>query len=73
MRERPPRSCSKVGCSTTPQWTLTYVYGDQEAVIGPLAIRTEPHSYDLCDPHADRLTAPVGWQVVRYRPYPDVG
>jgi hypothetical protein len=49
------------------------VYGDQEAVIGPLAMRTEPHSYDLCDRHADRLTAPVGWQVVRYRPYPDVG
>jgi len=73
MRERPPRSCKKVGCSTPPQWTLTYVYDDQEAVIGPLSAQTEPHSYDLCDRHADRLTAPVGWQVVRYRPYPDVG
>lgn len=73
MRERPPRSCSKVGCSTLSQWTLTYVYGDQEAVIGPLSLRTEPHSYDLCPDHADRLTAPVGWQVVRYRPYPEVG
>jgi hypothetical protein len=73
MRERPPRSCSKVGCSTLSQWTLTYVYGDQEAVIGPLSLRTEPHSYDLCPDHADRLTAPVGWRVVRYRPYPEVG
>jgi hypothetical protein len=73
MRERRPRSCSKVGCATGPQWTLTYVYRDQEAVIGPLALHPEPHSYDLCDQHAARLTAPVGWRVVRYRPYPEVG
>ena len=57
----------------TPDWTLTYVYEDQEAVIGPLSLRTEPHSYDLCGSHADRLTAPNGWRVVRYRPYPNVG
>jgi hypothetical protein len=73
MRERRPRSCSKVGCSALPHWTLTYVYQDQEAVIGPLSLREDPHSYDLCEAHADRLTAPVGWQVVRYRPYPEVG
>jgi hypothetical protein len=45
--------------------TLTYVYADSTAVVGPLATYAEPHSYDLCEEHADRLTAPRGWEVVR--------
>jgi len=45
--------------------TLTYVYSDSTAVLGPLATYAEPHSYDLCDAHAARLTAPRGWEVVR--------
>ena len=40
-------------------------YADQVAVLGPLATYAEPHSYDLCDQHAERLTAPRGWEVVR--------
>jgi hypothetical protein len=46
--------------------TLTYVYSDSTAVVGPLATSAEPHSYDLCERHAVRLTAPRGWEVVRY-------
>ena len=46
--------------------TLTYVYSDSTAVVGPLATSAEPHSYDLCEQHALRLTAPRGWEVVRY-------
>lgn len=45
--------------------TLTYVYADSTAVVGPLATYAEPHSYDLCEEHAERLTAPRGWEVVR--------
>ena len=45
--------------------TLTYVYADSTAVLGPLATHSEPHSYDLCKVHAERLTAPRGWEVVR--------
>jgi hypothetical protein len=45
--------------------TLTYVYADQTAVLGPLATYAEPHAYDLCDQHAERLSAPRGWEVVR--------
>jgi hypothetical protein len=45
--------------------TLTYVYSDSTAVLGPLASYAEPHCYDLCVPHAERLTAPRGWEVVR--------
>jgi hypothetical protein len=48
--------------------TLTYVYSDSTAVLGPLATNAEPHSYDLCAPHAERLTAPRGWEVMRLTP-----
>lgn len=27
--------------------------------------QAEPHSYDLCAEHAESLTVPRGWQVVR--------
>jgi Protein of unknown function (DUF3499) len=45
--------------------TLTYVYRDSTAVLGPLAAYVEPHCYDLCAAHADRMTVPRGWEVVR--------
>ena len=48
--------------------TLTYVYRDSTAVLGPLATYAEPHCYDLCAEHAERLTAPRGWEVVRLAP-----
>jgi len=48
--------------------TLTYVYSDSTAVLGPLATYAEPHCYDLCATHAERLTAPRGWEVVRLAP-----
>lgn len=48
--------------------TLTYVYSDSTAVLGPLATLAEPHSYDMCEEHAQRLTAPRGWEVVRLTP-----
>jgi hypothetical protein len=46
--------------------TLTYVYSDSTAVVGPLASFAEPHSYDLCEDHAVSLTVPRGWEVVRH-------
>ena len=44
--------------------TLTYVYADSTAVLGPLATFAEPHCYDLCIKHAARLSAPRGWEVI---------
>lgn len=35
-------------------------------MVGPLAAFAEPHSYDLCEQHARRLTAPRGWELVRH-------
>lgn len=45
--------------------TLTYVYADSTAVLGPLATYAEPHCYDLCEAHAGALTVPRGWTVMR--------
>jgi hypothetical protein len=47
---------------------LTYVYSDQTAVLGPLATYAEPHAYDLCEAHSERLSAPRGWEVMRLAP-----
>jgi len=60
-----PRNCSRPACKKPAVYTLTYVYRDSTAVLGPLAAYVEPHCYDLCSAHADRLTAPRGWDVVR--------
>src|SRR5436305_15183172 len=59
------RRCSRPACKQPALYTLTYVYRDSTAVLGPLAAYVEPHSYDLCEKHAARLVAPRGWDVVR--------
>jgi hypothetical protein len=61
-----PRRCSRNGCPRPPVATLTYVYAESTAVVGPLAAFAEPHSYDLCEQHARGLTAPRGWALVRH-------
>ena len=65
---RSVRFCSHSTCGRPAVATLTYVYADSTAVLGPLATLAEPHSYDLCTQHAERLTAPRGWEVVRLLP-----
>ncbi len=62
----PVRRCSRTACGLPAVATLTYVYADSTAVVGPLATHAEPHCYDLCSGHAERLTAPRGWEVVRH-------
>jgi hypothetical protein len=62
------RRCSRTACGKAAVATLTYVYSDSTAVLGPLATYAEPHCYDLCVLHAERLTAPRGWEVVRLAP-----
>lgn len=62
---RAHRLCSRAGCRHLASKTLTYIYADSTAVLGPLATFAEPHAYDLCDQHAIRLSAPVGWTVIK--------
>jgi len=65
---RSGRTCSRVSCRTLATSTLTYIYADQTALLGPIATFSEPHSYDLCEKHATRMTVPNGWKVIRQQP-----
>lgn len=60
------RCCCRPGCPRYAVATLTFVYSDSTAVIGPLATAREPHSWDLCVSHASRITPPRGWELVRH-------
>lgn len=60
------RRCTRTACPRSAVATLTYAYADLTAVVGPLATYQEPHSYDLCEEHAVRLTVPRGWEVMRH-------
>lgn len=59
------RPCSRVSCRAAATMTLTYIYSESRAVLGPIATFSEPHAYDLCERHASRLTVPNGWTVER--------
>lgn len=66
LAEMDGRLCSKVGCARDAVATLTYDYGDKMAALGPLGAANDPQAHDLCSPHADRLSVPAGWLVVRH-------
>lgn len=56
--------------------TLTYAYADSTAVVGPLALRSEPGCHDLCAEHCATVSTPRGWELIRLpldaaRPGPD--
>lgn len=65
------RLCSRQTCRRPARTTLTFVYSDSTAVIGPLSVHAEPHAYDLCVPHAQRMTPPRGWEIVRLEGVPE--
>ena len=62
---RTGRGCSRATCRAMATMTLTYIYADSTAVLGPLATYAEPHAYDLCEFHARKLTVPNGWSVIK--------
>lgn len=59
------RRCSRPGCGQPAVATLTYAYAQSTAFIGPLKSNNDPHSWDLCEHHAARITAPLGWELLR--------
>lgn len=44
---------------------MTYDYGESTAVVGPLALRAEPGTYDLCAAHCRAMSTPRGWELIR--------
>ena len=64
--ERPliaSRQCSRTGCSDAAAVTLTYDYRQSQVWIDRLAPERDPHHYDMCDRHAERLSVPRGWHL----------
>ncbi|PIE31210.1 MAG: alcohol dehydrogenase [Ilumatobacter coccineus] len=57
------RQCSKTGCSSPADVTLTYDYAHAMVWLDELTGERDPHAYDLCERHAGRLTVPQGWQM----------
>jgi hypothetical protein len=41
---------------------LTYHYERGTAWLDALVAERDPHAYDLCQRHADRVGVPVGWR-----------
>ncbi|CAB4954822.1 unannotated protein [freshwater metagenome] len=65
MKRSNSRRCSRASCTNAAIKTLTYIYSDSTAVLGPFSPYVEPHNYDLCSIHSERLTVPVGWNVIK--------
>lgn len=64
--ERPilqSRQCSRTGCAESAAVTLTYNYERQQVWIDALLPERDPHVYDLCERHADRMSVPHGWHL----------
>ncbi|QOQ38328.1 DUF3499 domain-containing protein [Trueperella pecoris] len=61
----PIRKCSRVGCAQPAVATMTYGYREATAVIGPLSPVPQQGAFDLCKDHANHVTVPVGWQMIR--------
>lgn len=61
------RRCTRSSCSAHASKTLTYIYSESTAVLGPLSTFAEPHAYDLCADHSTKLTVPKGWTVIAHK------
>lgn len=57
------RQCSKSSCSELSTITLTFQYSRALAWIDDLTYERDPHSYDLCERHGQRMTVPTGWRL----------
>jgi hypothetical protein len=56
------RQCSRPACAELAAATLTYHYERGTAWLDVLVPERDPHAYDLCQRHADRVGVPVGWR-----------
>ncbi len=57
------RHCSRTGCAEPATVTLTYQYARSVAWLDDLLPERDPHAYDLCERHAQRLSVPAGWRL----------
>ncbi len=57
------RQCSRPGCSEDAELTLSYHYGRSQVWLDDLSNERDPHSYDLCARHGERVSVPSGWYL----------
>jgi len=55
------RQCSRTGCAEAATATLAYDYRQSRVWLEQLYEESDPHRYDLCERHANRLAVPSGW------------
>lgn len=55
------RWCRKTGCSQVGAASCEFNYTTREIWITELNLDPDPTCYDLCEEHAERFVAPVGW------------
>jgi hypothetical protein len=56
------RACGKQGCGRPASATAALRYRDRVLWVGDLVPQRDPNLLDLCEAHADRLTAPYRWR-----------
>jgi len=57
------RQCSRTGCAEASTVTLSYQYARSIVWLDDLTVERDPHTYDLCQRHAARLSVPNGWRL----------
>lgn len=65
--ETMPRLCARPTCDVGATATMTYGYAARTVWVDDLIPESYSESYDLCAPHADRLTVPLGWVLTDRR------
>lgn len=59
------RLCCRPACGQLAVATLRYSHAERIVLLGPLTEESDPHSWDLCERHASRVTPPQGWTLQR--------
>jgi hypothetical protein len=67
------RWCRKSGCSQVAGASCEFNYATREIWIMTLRLDPDPTCYDLCQDHAERFVAPVGWTLHDQRRAPETG
>ena len=57
------RQCSRTGCAEPAAVCLSYDYARRSVWLDVPAEVRDPHSYDLCLRHAERVSVPHGWSL----------
>ena len=56
------RACGRQGCGGPASATAALRYREQILWIGDLVPQRDPNLLDLCEGHADSITAPYRWR-----------